>query len=151
MPEATSSIGPSVPITLAPALATPSIFTISPESYFYGGLMVSSGYKSLSGIFSGASSNPWNLPMSLSGIFTRNPIVSTERLDSLYKSSGKYQVGPSGSIPSNTISTRLPTLGEQYFLSYYPPHAGGKPLVTQYDSTPSLFGQPNVEMNVYQW
>ena len=36
-------------------------------------------------------------------------------------------------------------------MSYYPPHAGGQPLVTQYDSTPSLFGQPNVEMHVCQW
>ena len=31
MPEPTSSVGPSVPITSAPALATLSIFTTSPE------------------------------------------------------------------------------------------------------------------------
>ena len=89
--------------------------------------------------------------MTSSGILIGNPIVSTERLDSLYTSSGKYQAGPSRSIPSSTISTRLPTFGEQYFPSYYPPHVGGKPLVSQYDSTLSLFSQPNVEMNVFQW
>ena len=86
-----------------------------------------------------------------SGIITGKPIVSTERLDSLYTSSGKYQAGPSGSIPSSTISTGLPKFGEKYFLSYYPPHAGGQPLVTHYDSTLSLFGQPNVKMNFFQW
>ena len=37
------------------------------------------------------------------------------------------------------------------FPFYYPPNAGGKPLVTQYDSTQSLFGQTNVDMNVCQW
>ena len=127
------------------------MFTTSPKSYFHGGPMVPSGYKSLSVIFSSASSNPWTLPMSSSSILTGNPIISTERIDSLYTSSGKYQAGPSGSIPSSTISTGLPTFGEQYFPSYYPPHAGGQPLVTHYDSTWSLFGQPNVEMNVCQW
>ena len=70
---------------------------------------------------------------------------------SLYTSSGQYQAGPSGSIPSSTISTGLPVFGEQYFSSYYPPHARGKPLVTQYDNTQSLFGQSNVETNVCQW
>ena len=49
------------------------------------------------------------------------------------------------------MSTRLPTFGEQYFPSYYPPYAGGKPMVTQYDSNQSHFGQTNVEMNVFQW
>ena len=115
------------------------MFTNSPESYFHGFLLVPSGYKSLSGIFFGASSNPWTLPMSSSSILTGNPIVSTERLDYLYTSSRQYQAGPSGSILSSTISTGFPTFGEKYFLSYYPPHARGKPLVTQYDSTPSLF------------
>ena len=78
--DLTSSVGPAIPITSAPALATPSMFTTSPESYFHGGPMVPSGYKSLSGIFSGASSNPWYLPMSSYGILTGNPIVSTEQL-----------------------------------------------------------------------
>ena len=151
MPEPTSSVGPSVPITSTPALATLSMFITSLELYFHVGPMVPSGYKSLSRIFSGASWNPWNLPMSFSGILTGNPIVSTEWLDSLYRSSGHYQVGPSGSIPSSTISTGLLAFGEQYFSSHYPPHAGGKPLVTQYDNTPSLFGQSNVEMNTCQW
>ena len=151
MSEPTSSVGPAVPITSTLALATSSMFTTSPESYFHGGPMVPSGYKSLSGIFSGASSNPWTLPMSSSSILTGNSIVSTEWFDSLYTSSGQYQAGPYGSIPSCSISTGLPTFGEQYFPSYYPPHAGGKPLVTQYDSTPSLFYQSNVEMNVFQW
>ena len=151
MPEPTSSVGPSVPIMSALPLATPSMFKTSPKSYFHGGPLFPSGYKSLSRIFSGASSNPWTLPMSSSGILTGNPIVSTERLDYLYTSSGKYQASPSGSIPLSTISTGLPAFGEQYFLSYYPPHAGGKPFVTHYNSTLSLFGQPNVEMNVFQW
>ena len=83
--------------------------------------------------------------------FSSNPIVSTKRLDSLYTSSGQHQAGPSRSIPSSHISTGLPPFGEQYFLSYSPPYAGGKSLVTHYDSTPSHFGQPNVEMNVCQW
>ena len=78
MPKPTSLVGPSVPITSAPTLATSLMFTTSPESYFHGGPMVPSGYKSLSGIFSGACSNPWNLPMSSSGILTGNPIVSIE-------------------------------------------------------------------------
>lgn len=148
MPEPTSMVGPSVPITLVPALATPSMFTTSPESYFHGGPMVPSGYKYLSGIFSSASSNPWTSPMSSSGILTGKPIVIIEWFYSLYTSSGKYKDGPSGSIPFNTISIGLPKFGEQYFMSYYPPHAGGQPLVTHYDSTLSLFCQPNVEMNV---
>ena len=101
MTKPTSSVGPFVPIMSAPALATPSMFTTSPESYFHGGPLVPSGYKTLSGIFSGASSNPWNLPMSSSGIITGKPIVSTEWLDSLYTSSRKYQFGPSVSIPSS--------------------------------------------------
>ena len=86
--------------------------------------------------------------MSSSSIITGKPILSTERLDYLYTSLGKYQSRPSGSIPSSTISTGLLAFGEQYVLSYYPPHAGGQPLVTHYDSILSLFGQPNVEMNV---
>ena len=89
--------------------------------------------------------------MSSSGILTSNSIVSNEQLGSLYTSSGKYQAGPFGPVPSSTISTGLPTFGEKYFPSYYPPHVGGKHLVTHYDSTPSLFGQPNVKMNVFQW
>ena len=36
-------------------------------------------------------------------------------------------------------------------MSYYPPYVGGQPLATQYDSTQSLFGQTNVDMNVCQW
>ena len=151
MPEPTSSARPSIPIMSVPTLATPSMFTTSPESYFHGGPMVPSSYKSLSRIFSGASSKPWNLPMSSSGIQTGNPIVSTKRLDYLYTSSGQYQAGPSGSIPLSTISTRLPKFGEKYFPSYYSPHAGVQPLVTQYDSTQSLFGQPNFELNVCKW
>ena len=99
MPEPTSSVGPSVPITLAPALATPSMFKTSVESYFHGGPLVPSSYKSLFGIFFGASSNPWTLPMSSSGILIGNPIISTERLDSLYISSWQYKVGPSKAIP----------------------------------------------------
>ena len=86
-----------------------------------------------------------------SSVLTSSPIVSTEQLESLHPSSGQYQVGPYGSIPLSTISTGLPTFGEQYFPSYYPPYAGGEPLVTQYDSTQSHFGQTNVDMNVCQW
>ena len=63
--------------------------------------------------------------MSSSSILTGNPIVSTKRFDSLYTSSGQYQAGPSGPTPSSAISTGIPTFGERYFLSYYPPHAGG--------------------------
>ena len=63
MIEPTSSVGPSVPIMLAPAIATLSMFTTSPESYFPGGPLVPLGYKSLSRLFSGASSNPWTLPI----------------------------------------------------------------------------------------
>ena len=55
MLEPTFSVGPSVPIILAPALATPLMFITSPESYFHGGPMVPSGYKYLSGIFFGTS------------------------------------------------------------------------------------------------
>ena len=51
MPDTTSSVGQSIPIALAPTLATPSMITTSPESYFHGGPLVPSGYKSLSGIF----------------------------------------------------------------------------------------------------
>ena len=58
MPKPTSLVGTVVPITSAPTLATMSMFTTSPESYFHGGPMVPSGYKSLSGIYSGASSKP---------------------------------------------------------------------------------------------
>ena len=36
-------------------------------------------------------------------------------------------------------------------MSYYPPYAGGQPLATQYDSTQTLLGQTNVEMNACQW
>ena len=151
MSEPTSLVRLYVPIMSAPALATLSMFTNSPESYFHGGPLVPSGYKSLFGIFSSASSNPWTLPISSSSILTSNPIVSTERLDSLYTSLGQYQASLSGSIPSSTISTGLLAFGEKYFLYYYPPHAGGQPLVTHYDSNPSLFGQPKVEMNVFQW
>ena len=150
MSEPTSSVGPSVPITSVPTLATPSMFTTSPESYFYGGPMVPSGNKPLSGIFSSILSRPLSLPMSSPDILSSNPIISTEWLESLYTSSGKYQASPSRSIPSSTISTRLPAFGEKYFLSYYPPHIGGQPLVTHFDSTPSFFGQPNVEINVFQ-
>ena len=113
MLEPTSSVGPYVPITSAPALTTPLMFTTSPESYFHGGPMVPSGYKYLSGIFSSASSNPWTSPMSSSGILTGKPIVINKRLDTLYPSSWKYQAGPSGYIPSNTISTELLAFGEQ--------------------------------------
>jgi len=151
MSEPTSSVGSAVPITSAPTLATPSMFTTSPESYLHGGPSVPTGYKSLSGTFSGTSSRPWTLPMSSSGVLTGSPIVSTERLDSLHTSSGQYQVGPFGSIPLSTISTGLPAFGENYFPSYYSPHARGQHLVTQYENTPSLFGQTNVYMNVCQW
>ena len=54
-------------------------------------------------------------------------------------------------IPLSTISTGLPTFGENYLPSYYHPYAGGQPLVTQYDITQSLFGQTNIDMNVFQW
>ena len=83
MLEPTPSVRPSVPITSVPDLATPSMFTTSPESYFHGGPMVSLGYKSLFGIFSGASSRPWTLPMSTSNILSGNLIISIERFDSL--------------------------------------------------------------------
>ena len=76
--------------------------------------------------------------MSSSGVLTGSPIVNTERIDSLNPSLGQYQAGHYGSIP---LSTGLPTFGEQYFLSYYSPYVGGKPLVTQYDSTQEIFGQ----------
>ena len=99
MHEPTSSVGPSVPIASTPGLATPSMFTTSLESYFYGGPLVPSGYKYLSGIFSSAYSNPWTSPMSSSVILTGKPIVSIKWLDSLYTSSGQYQAIPSGSIP----------------------------------------------------
>ena len=89
--------------------------------------------------------------MSSYGVLTGSPIVSTERLDSLHPSSGQYKVGPYGSIPLSTISTGLLAFGEQYFSSYYPPYAGWKPMVTQYDSTQSHFGKTNVDMNVCQW
>ena len=89
--------------------------------------------------------------MSSTGFLNSITIVSTERLESLHPSSGQYQVDPYGSIPLSTISTGLPTFGEPYFPSYYPPYAGGKPLVTQYDSNQSTFGQTNVDMNVCQW
>ena len=89
--------------------------------------------------------------MSSSGILTGKPIVIIEWLDPLYPSSGQYQAGPSRYIPSSTISTGLPTFGEKYFPSYYTPHAGGQSMVTHFDSTPSFFGQLNVEMNVCQW
>ena len=88
MPEPTSSVAPSIPIMLVPTLATPSMFKTSPESYFHGGPMVPSGYKSLSRTFSGASSNPWTSPMSSSGILTGKRIVSIILLDPLYPSSG---------------------------------------------------------------
>ena len=100
------------------------------QSHIHGGPSVPTGYKSLSGTFSGQYARPWSLPMSLSSVLTRSPIVSTERLESLHPSSGKYQVGPFGSIPLSTISTELPAFEEQYFPSYYPPYAGGKPMVT---------------------
>ena len=89
--------------------------------------------------------------MSLFGILTGKHIVSNKQLDSFYTSSGQYQVGCSRSIPSSTISTGLPTFGEKYFPSYYPPNARGKPMVTHFDNTLLFFGQPNVEMNVCQW
>ena len=89
--------------------------------------------------------------MSSFGILTSKPIVSTEWLDPLYPSSGQYQAGPSRSISSSTISTRLPAFGEQYFMSYYTPHARVKPMVTHFDNTPSFFCQPNVKMNGFQW
>ena len=66
-------------------------------------------------------------------------IMRTERLDPLYTSSVKYQAGPSGYIPSSTISTGLPAFGEQYFPSYYTPHAGGKPMVTHFSIIICLF------------
>ena len=103
MSEPTSSVGFSVPITSAPTLATPSMFTTSPESYLHGGPLVPIVYKSLSGTFSGASSCSWYFPMSSSGVLTGSPIISTERLDSLHTSSGQYQVGSFGSIPLSTI------------------------------------------------
>lgn len=88
------------------------MFTTSLDSYFHGGPLVPSGYQYLSGISSGSSLNPWTSLMSLSGILTGKTIVSTERLDPLYPSSGQYQAAPSGSVPSSTISTRLPVFGE---------------------------------------
>ena len=101
------------------------MFTTSPESYLHGGPLVPTIYKSLFGTFSGQYSRPWSLPMSSYGVLTCSPIVSTERLESLHPSSGQYQVSPYGSFPLSTISTGLPTFGENYFPSYYPPHAGG--------------------------
>ena len=62
MSKPTSSTAPSVPTASAPAPATLSMFTTSPESYLHGDPMVPLGYTSLFGIFYGASSYPWNLP-----------------------------------------------------------------------------------------
>ena len=45
MSKPTSSARPTIPITLVLALATPLMFTTSPESYTYGGRTVPSGYK----------------------------------------------------------------------------------------------------------
>lgn len=78
MPKPTSSIEPSISIMSTPALATPSMFTTSPESYLHGGPLLPSSYKSFSRIFSGASSHPWTSPMSSSSIVTHKPIVSNE-------------------------------------------------------------------------
>ena len=127
------------------------MFTTSPESHLYGGPSIPPSYQYLSGTFYGESSNPWTSSMSFSGILTGKSIVSNERLDNLYTSSWQYQASPSGYIPSSTISTGFPTFGEQYFPSYYTPHDGGQPMVTHFDNNPSFFGQPNVEMNVFQW
>ena len=66
--EPTSLVGSAIPITSAPTLATPSMFTTSLESYLHGGPSVPTGYKSLSGTFSGTSSRPWYLPMSSSSV-----------------------------------------------------------------------------------
>ena len=88
--------------------------------------------------------------MSSYTILTGKYILSSEWLDPLYTSLGKYQAGPSGYIPSSTISTGLPEFGEQYFPSYYTPHVGGKPMFTHFDNTPSLFGHPNVIIIVCQ-
>jgi len=111
----------------------------------------SPGYQYLPGTFSGTSSNPWTSPISSSSIITGKSIVSTKSIDHLYTSSGQYQVGPYGYIPFSKISTRLPTFEEQYFPSFYTPHARGQPMVTHFDSTPFIFGHPNVRMNVCQW
>ena len=78
MYEPASLVGSAVPVTSAPTLATLLMFTTSPKSYFHGGPSVPTGYKSLSGTFSGASSRSWYLPMSSSGVLTGSPIVSTE-------------------------------------------------------------------------
>ena len=132
MSEPTSLAGPSIPVATTPALSTLSMFTTSPESHLYGGPSVPPGYQSLSRTFSGASSNPWTSPMSSSSTTSGKYIVIIEWLDPLYTSSGKYQAGPFGYIPSSTILTGLPTFGEQYFPSYYTPHIGGKPMVTHF-------------------
>jgi len=78
MSEPISSVAFVVPITSAPTLTTPLMFTTSPESYFHGGPSVPIGYKSLFGTFSDQSSRPWSLPMSSSGVLTGSPIVSVE-------------------------------------------------------------------------
>ena len=96
MPKPTSSAGPSIPVATTPALATPLMFTTSPESHLYGGLSVPPGYQYLSGTFYGASSNPWTSPMLSFGTLTGKYIVSTERLDCLYTSSMQYQSFPYG-------------------------------------------------------
>ena len=127
MSKPTSLVGSAVPITSAPTLATLSMFTTSPESYFHGHSSVPIGYKSLSGTFSGAPSHSWSLPMSSSGVLIGIPIVSTERLDSLNPSLGQYQADNYG---SNPLSFGLLAFGEKYFPSYYPPYAGGQPSVT---------------------
>ena len=79
--------------------------------------------------------------MSSTRILFGSSLKDTEKLDP----SSQYQAGSSSYHPMYPVYTRLPTYGEQYAQSPYPPFTGGKP----YGSMSSSLGRS--EMIVCQW